>query len=65
MTNLSNDLEAAIDRNGLKDVLETLAEIAAEKAQYVRETWQDKALAREWDHASSLVLYAASHVKLP
>ena len=59
------ELEMEVDRHGLKDVLEMLAEIAAEKAQHIRENWQDVPLAYKWDQASSLVLYAANQVRLP
>lgn len=45
-------LEALIDGATLADVIDTLATIAREKAEHIRQNWQDAATARVWDHAA-------------
>lgn len=51
----SRTLEDLLDRYNLSSVILELANIGAEKAQHVRETWQDEELARAWDKAASAV----------
>jgi hypothetical protein len=56
MPNLSRErmeeLESIIDSASLADVVEALAEIAREKAEHIRSTWQDAATAKPWDSAA-------------
>lgn len=42
------DVEALVDRVGMKAFLCILASVCAGKAQHVQENWQDEALSREW-----------------
>ena len=42
-------LETLIDRTSVSAVLESLGEICSEKAEHIRENWQDTQLARDWD----------------
>lgn len=58
-----DQLESLIDSYGLPVLLETLGQIAGEKAGHVAENWQDRALARAWDHCATK-LYTLS-AKLP
>lgn len=46
-------LEAMVDRSGIGAVLEALAEICREKAEHLRENWQDEVSARMWDRRAS------------
>ena len=44
-------LEGMIDGMSLKGVLRLMQEIVYEKAEYLRDSWQDYQLASEWDQA--------------
>lgn len=44
----ANTLEGMVDRYGLDWVVAALAAICQEKAEHVRSTWQDEALAAAW-----------------
>jgi hypothetical protein len=47
--NDADTLERMMDREGgVSDVFDTIGEIASEKADHVRENWQDERLARKW-----------------
>jgi hypothetical protein len=46
------DLESLIDSTSLSDVVGALSLICSEKAEHIRENWQDYSLARKWDSAS-------------
>lgn len=50
---IDEQIETLIDRHGLLHVLTTLELICAEKAEHIRHNWQDTALAREWQKAST------------
>lgn len=45
-----DDLEAFVDKWGLKGTVSALAEIALAKAEHIRTNWQDEGLAELWDH---------------
>lgn len=45
-------LEQQIDQSTLKEVLEALAVICAEKCEHVHHNWQDDALAGLWQDAA-------------
>jgi hypothetical protein len=51
-------LERMIDESSWAGVLESLAEIAHEKAEHIRSTWQDDAMAAQWDQAGKAVTRA-------
>lgn len=60
ITNADRDaIEALIDRIGLSDTVELLAEIASAKADHIREAWQDETTAASWDDAAGALLSAA------
>lgn len=42
-------LEAMVDRNSIRDVVNALAEICSAKAEHLRANWQDTAGARAWE----------------
>jgi hypothetical protein len=44
--------EGAIDSHGLANVIDALAEICAEKADHIRENWQDGQTAGPWSRMS-------------
>lgn len=58
-SNLTEQIEAMIDAHGLLHVLTAIELICAEKAEHLRANWQDKLLARDWDHASRIMGRAA------
>ena len=59
-----NALEDIVDRRSLTTTLMMLSDIASEKAQHIRENWQDAALARQWDNEASKLETAATKVKV-
>ena len=59
MQERKDSLEMLMDREGLPDVLKAIAEICAEKAGHVRETWQDEKLAAQWDRAANAIEHVA------
>jgi hypothetical protein len=42
-------LEAMVDHHGLSGVLTMLSDICNEKAEHIRDNWQDKVFAKAWD----------------
>lgn len=55
-------LERVIDAYDLPSVLEAIDQICIEKAQHIRENWQDESTARAWDRMGSFVDTAARQV---
>lgn len=56
LTNIDADaIEVMIDRFGLDAVLETVADIAREKADHIRVNWQDSINARSWDRIANRI----------
>jgi hypothetical protein len=48
-------IEALIDRYNLAAVLEAVADVCEDKAQHIRENWQDEPTSRLWQYASRKV----------
>lgn len=46
--NLAMELEKFVDKYGLKQIVDTLSEIAHDKSVHIAENWQDTALAKLW-----------------
>lgn len=56
MTGKDRDqLEMMIDRNGLVNVLDTIAIICYDKADHTLGTWDDPVLAKQWQKAGRLI----------
>ncbi len=56
LTNIDADaIEVMIDRFGLSATLETVADIAREKADHILSNWQDSATARSWDRIANRI----------
>lgn len=55
-------VERLIDSTGLAAVLAAVRDIANEKAEHIREAWQDASLARTWDAAGSAIGTAQAKV---
>jgi hypothetical protein len=53
------ELENMVDAYGLAAMLETLAEIAGEKAEHIRVNWQDEKTAKLWETVGSKLWSAA------
>ncbi len=43
------DLETMIDRLGMAEIMFLLTHICDEKAEHIRENWQDEDLAKRWN----------------
>ena len=43
------DLEALVDRWGVRGVMDALAAVCADKAEHLRANWQDGRLAAGWE----------------
>ena len=62
--NLALDqLEALVDGSSYRGVLQLLAEVASAKADHIRETWQDEALADAHDKIAIQLLNAGERVQ--
>lgn len=57
-------LEGAVDRLGLREVIEHLASICSEKAEHLRSNWQDERSAARWDADTERLERAAGHLHL-
>lgn len=60
---LAEELEPAVDRHGIADVLEALAVLAALKADHVATNWGDRGLAKSWEHVSRKIEQTAGVAK--
>lgn len=56
------ELERYVDKHGLLHVLTALESLCYEKAEHVKSTWQDQALARTWTRAGAAILKSSSKV---
>lgn len=52
---ITEPLEAMIDRHGLHHVLTGLVLICHEKAEHILVNWQDKSLAKTWGDAANAI----------
>ena len=56
MSNETKDtIEQIIDKVGISGICLLISEICNEKAQHVRENWQDENLARDWNHDARVI----------
>ena len=51
----AGDLEALIDLHGLANVIATIMDICQEKAEHIRENWQDEPLAQRWEKVAEML----------
>lgn len=49
------DLELLIDRTSATEVLIALCEICGDKAEHIRENWQDDETCKPWDKAAAVL----------
>ena len=47
--------EAAMDQNGLCNLLSEVGEVCSMKAEHIRTNWQDENLALQWDHMATVL----------
>ena len=47
--------EAAMDQNGLYNLLSEIREVVLMKAEHIRTNWQDEPLALQWDHVATVL----------
>ena len=57
---VKDTLEQFIDGSSLFAVLEMIQVICEEKAQHIRENWQEDALARDWEKAANRISVVAN-----
>lgn len=57
-------LEDMIDRSSIEDVINAIAFIAAEKEDHIIHNWQDRATARAWGRAVTILERAASQIEV-
>lgn len=62
MQELKNKLESLIDSNSVASVLLAMSEVCTEKSQHIRDNYQDKNLAKQWDRASDKLFFANKDV---
>jgi 23S rRNA G2069 N7-methylase RlmK/C1962 C5-methylase RlmI len=56
-------IETAIDTYGLWAVLQMTADVCAEKRDHIRENWQDRATARPWNRAATLLYHVRDKIE--
>lgn len=61
---IKNQLEQLIDRTGTFNVIEFISEIMYEKAQHLRENWQDEGQAKLWDKNAKAILNTLPKLKV-
>jgi hypothetical protein len=52
IVNVTEQLEALIDRHGLQHILTGLEIVCGEKAEHICHDWQDASTAKAWDAAA-------------
>lgn len=57
-------LETMIDRHDLQSVIDALMHICIGKELHIKETWQDKALAREWRKATDVLAKVSDKISV-
>lgn len=60
---LREALERLVDARGLENVLELLAMVCSEKADHIRTSYSDNALADRWDNACNRLCAVACHAE--
>lgn len=53
---IADELEPSVDAHGLSMILDALALVCSEKADHVRENWQDEATAKVWEDMAGQIL---------
>ena len=61
---LPSRLEAEVDRTSVSQVVQTLADVCREKAQHIRENWQDEGLAKVWDRVATRLELASDNIEV-
>jgi len=49
------NLEGIIDSIGLNETLQAMVKICLEKADHIRSSYDDKTLAKSWEHDSKVI----------
>lgn len=49
------DLERLVDRYGMQQILDALADIAGEKSEHIAHMWQDAHTALQWSKLASAI----------
>lgn len=62
MNDITETLEAMIDKHGLVHVLTGLACVCREKADHLRSNWQDEKSAKQWDRNAHACDIAATKI---
>ena len=57
-------IEAVVDKRGMADVLMALVSITSEKADHIRENWQDNITSRPWDIAAGKLVKLAARLDI-
>jgi hypothetical protein len=60
---MADVLEQLVDSVGFASVLEALADVASAKAEHILVTWQDDALANDYNKVANVLLKAQTKVK--
>lgn len=60
---ITEDLEALIDKHGLTMVVTGLSLICSEKAEHIRANWQDRVTAKVWDADAKTLDKAARAIR--
>jgi len=61
---IKTQLEQMIDSNSVSVVLLFLAEVCDQKAEHIRENWQDKSLAKTWQKPANQVRTLSGNIEI-
>jgi hypothetical protein len=61
--NVTEEIEALIDKHGLLHVLTAIECVCGEKAEHIRTNWQDHITAKPWEAASKIAGVAARKIQ--
>ena len=61
---IEDNLEHMIDQTSVQDVLNYMADICHEKADHLRNNWQDPATAKVWSRAGRMLYSLAAKMEV-
>lgn len=59
---LNADLEVLVDKHGLANVMNALAEVCYAKADHISESYNDKGLAEDWNDIAMSLVYSVRNL---
>jgi hypothetical protein len=60
---MNEQVEKMIDAMGVDQLLHTIAQVCSDKADHIRDNWQDNALAHVWEKKAAQITNLANKVQ--